>query len=193
MPRRPVHLDGRVVRRASALKTPRLTGGAARGRPLAEVPPAGVRPTSARVREALFSIVGQELGGSRILDACAGSGLLGLEAWSRGASVVAVEQNAKTYRRLRQNIEALGASVTPMRGDVVRLATGLGTFDGIVVDPPYALDPTPLVDALGPCTTDWLVLESDANRPPPEVDALAIDRRRTYGGTSLTLYRRRPS
>jgi len=182
-----VHLVGR-----GTLKTPRLTGGVARGRSLAAVPPDGVRPTSARVREALFSMVGHELSGQRVLDACAGSGLLGLEAWSRGAEVVAVEQDGRTHRQLEANITAVGAAVRAVRGDVLRLAPELGRFDGIVIDPPYALDPAPFVSGLAALTTDWLVLESDRVQPSPEVDELAIDRRRTYGGTSLTIYRRRP-
>jgi len=116
---------------------------------------------------------------------------MGLEAWSRGASVDAVEQEGRTFRQLRANVAALGADVVCHRGDVLRLADRLGTFDGIVLDPPYALDAGPFLDVLGPLTTDWLVLESLADRPPPEPDAVAIDRRRTYGTTALTIYRRR--
>ncbi|MEN0062483.1 MAG: RsmD family RNA methyltransferase [Myxococcota bacterium] len=189
LPRRTVHLDRC---RAEPLTAPRLTGGQARGRALASVPAAGVRPTSARVREALFSMVGQNLTETRILDAFAGSGLLALEAWSRGADVVAVEQNARAYREVSANIRSLGADIPCHRGDVLRVVDRLGTFDGMFLDPPYALDPTPFLEKLGSFTQDWIVLESTAERTAPEVEGLAIDRRRTYGSTSLTIYRRRP-
>lgn len=174
------------------MKTPRITGGIARSRTLASVPDEGVRPTSSRVREALFSVVGHDLTQRRVLDAFAGSGLLGLEAWSRGAEVVAVERAAKTFRQLRDNVAALGASIDCRRGDVLRLAPELGTFDIALLDPPYALDPTPLVTTLAPLTTEWLVLESDEGTTAPEVPEWGVDRRRTYGGTSLSFYRRRP-
>lgn len=127
-----------------------------------------------------------------MLDAFAGSGLIALEAWSRGAEVVAVEQHAGTFRQLRANVEAFEANVTCHRGDVRRVAEGLGTFDGAFLDPPYALDPTPFIAALAPHVQDWLVLESTTDREAPEVGELAIDRRRSYGSTSLTIYRRRP-
>ncbi|MEM6927646.1 MAG: RsmD family RNA methyltransferase [Myxococcota bacterium] len=187
-----MHLDGGRRGAVEPLKTPRLTGGRARGRALAAIPDEGVRPTSARVREALFSMIGHELAGLAVLDACAGSGLLGLEAWSRGARVTAVEQAGRAFRQLRANVAALEADVTLMRGDVLTFGERLGAFDGILLDPPYALDPLPFLATLAAQTTDWLVLESDGSRNPPEVPALAIDRRRTYGGTSLTIYRRQP-
>lgn len=185
-----MHVDGGHRRTAEPLKPPRLTGGRARGRSLAAVPDEGVRPTSSRVREALFSIVGHDLSDLAVLDACAGSGLLGLEAWSRGARVTAVEQSSRAFRQLQANVRALGADVACLRGDVLGLADQLGGFDGVLLDPPYALDATPFVARLGALATDWLVLESEADREAPDVDGLAIDRRRTYGGTSLTLYRR---
>lgn len=137
-------------------------------------------------------MVGQNLTETRILDAFAGSGLLALEAWSRGADVVAVEQNARAYREVSANIRSLGADIPCHRGDVLRVVDRLGTFDGMFLDPPYALDPTPFLEKLGSFTQDWIVLESTAERTAPEVEGLAIDRRRTYGSTSLTIYRRRP-
>lgn len=169
---------------------PRITGGRARGRVLPADVPADVRPTASRVREALFSIVGQDLEGLRVLDAFGGTGLLGLEAWSRGASVVVVEQSAAAAAAIRANAAALGADLDVRTGDVRVLCEGLGLFDGVLVDPPYRLEPGPIVERLASQVRGWLVLELDEARPSPVVAGLTEDRRRTYGGTALVLYRR---
>ena len=151
------------------------------------VPP-GVRPTSARVREALFSLVGQDLAGQRILDAYGGTGILGLEAWSRGAEVVIVERSRRAVAAVRGNATALGAPVEIRCADVLAAAPHLGSFDGVMVDPPYALDPEPILSALGPLVDGWLVLEGPADRNPPGVEGLVLDRRRCYGGSALWVY-----
>ena len=157
---------------------------------LAEGVPADVRPTSSRVREALFSLVGHDLSGIRVLDAYGGTGLLGFEAWSRGAEVTIVESSATTAARIRANAESLGASVRICTGQVEALAPGLGRFDGVLADPPYRFDPIPIVAALTAVADGWLVLETDERVPAPEPPAgWAMDRRRTYGGTALAVYR----
>lgn len=169
---------------------PRISGGRARGRVLpAEVPPSA-RPTSSRVREALFSLVGHDLEGLTVLDAFGGSGLLALEAWSRGAQVTVVERDRAALRRILENVRALGAEVRVVAGDVLRLASTLGAFDGVLVDPPYAMSPGPVVAALAPLARSWLVLETDADTDPPDIEVLPLDRRRVYGGTALAVYRR---
>ena len=170
---------------------PRLTGGQARGRTLVAEVPDGARPTSARVREALFSIVGQDLTDLRVLDAFAGSGLLGFEAWSRGARVVMVERRVAAIRAIRRNAAALGAQPEVRHADVLRIGPALGRFDGVLLDPPYADDPVPALAALGALCDGWLTLETDARRPAPELDILVLQRRRCYGGTALCVYRRR--
>ncbi|HHO52804.1 MAG TPA: 16S rRNA (guanine(966)-N(2))-methyltransferase RsmD [Deltaproteobacteria bacterium] len=173
------------------MSRPRLTGGHARGRILAMAPPPGVRPTSARVREALFSMIGQDLSDQRVLDAFGGSGLLALEAWSRGAEVVVVERDRAALRALRANVAALSGVVTLCRGDVLQLVCGLGLFDGALLDPPYALDPQPILEAIAPSVSGWLALELDAARRTPDAPGLVLDRRRCYGGTDLCVYVRR--
>lgn len=170
---------------------PRITGGAARGRPLSRPVPDGVRPTASRVREALFSLVGHDLAGVRVLDAFGGTGLLGFEAWSRGADVTIVERDPATARAIAANAEALGAPIDLRRGDVLALASELPPFDGLLVDPPYREDPARILAILAPLAQDWLVLESDARVAAPAAPGLAEDRRRTYGGSALTVYRRR--
>jgi 16S rRNA (guanine(966)-N(2))-methyltransferase RsmD len=143
------------------------------------------------VREALFSLVGQDLSGQRVLDAFGGTGLLGLEAWSRGARVVVVEQDLAAARAIALNAASLGADLDVRTGDVLALASELGQFDGILVDPPYRLDPGPILYLLAPLARDWLVLETAADARVPGAPPLEIDRTRTYGGTALTVYRRR--
>jgi len=127
----------------------RITGGNLRGRKVL-VPRTGVRPTQDRVREALFSSLQTRLGGACFLDLYAGSGVVGLEAWSRGAAVVQwVEADRRTFRLLKANIEDLcGMGDKAVDSNEVRcsgadvfvfLKRGLadGRFDIIFADPPY--------------------------------------------------------
>ena len=121
----------------------RIIAGVAGGRRIL-VPPKGTRPTSDRVREALFSALdaGPGLDGAAVLDLCAGSGALGLEALSRGAaSVVFVESSPGVLPVLRENLAAVGLP----GGRVVAgpVSTVLGgpppaRFDLVLADPPYA-------------------------------------------------------
>lgn len=120
----------------------RVTGGNLRGR-IIKVHGDCVRPTQDRVREALFSIIGAEVVASRFLDLYAGSGVVGLEAWSRGAEFVCwVEVDKGALRGLRESVSGfcdIGAKV--VGGDVVKvLKRGLDgeqPFDIIFADPPY--------------------------------------------------------
>lgn len=168
----------------------RITGGTARGRVVRVPDGGGVRPTSSRVREALFSMVGQDLSGERVLDAFGGSGLLGLEAWSRGADVVIVEQRGKIARQIQEAAKAVGADLTVRTGDVGRWGAELGPFDGILADPPYAQDPEAWVARLGAWATSWLVFEADARHTAPRTaGALVLDREKRFGDTALWVYR----
>ncbi len=149
---------------------PRIVAGAAGGVRLA-VPPNGTRPTSDRTREGLFSAVESRLGGlggAAVLDLFAGSGAVGLEAWSRGAArVVFVESAPAALKTLRANIAALGAGGSgaeiavvgrPVEQVVDSAATAapgqgrasesptVGPFDFVFADPPYALAAPVLAD-----------------------------------------------
>jgi 16S rRNA (guanine966-N2)-methyltransferase len=127
----------------------RIVAGVAGGRRLA-VPPSGTRPTSDRVREALFSTLQarRDLEGARVLDLYAGSGALGLEALSRGAAHVRfVESDRRAAAVVRRNVEALGlggpdgSAVQVTAADVaVVLRSGADQpYDVVLADPPYAL------------------------------------------------------
>lgn len=167
----------------------RITGGQARGRVVRQPVLEGVRPTSSRVREALFSMVGQDLTGLRVLDAFGGSGLLALEAWSRGADVVVVERRPQVAKAIRETAAGLGARLDVRVGDVMVVAPALGTFDGMLCDPPYAQDAAEVLTRLAPQVSGWLVYESDAGASLPELaPPLTLDRVRRFGGTALWVY-----
>jgi len=118
----------------------RIVGGTHRSR-LIDVPDAiGLRPTPDRVRETLFNWLGQDLTGMRCLDLFAGSGVLGFEAASRGASeVVMVEFAPKVFMHLQKSQVALAANnVRLQRADALRFVQGgLLPFDLVLLDPPY--------------------------------------------------------
>jgi 16S rRNA (guanine966-N2)-methyltransferase len=122
----------------------RIVAGAARGRILSVPKGRSVRPTPDRAREALFSILGDRCLDARVLDPCAGSGALGLEALSRGAlEVTLIELDRRTVETLRENIERVGLEgvrleVGDCRAVLARLA-GEETppFDLVLLDPPF--------------------------------------------------------
>ena len=118
--------------------------GTAGGRRL-KVPPKGTRPTSERVREALFNALetAGEVDGAHVLDLYAGSGALGLEALSRGAAdALFVEADRRAVDVLRGNVAALGLGGTVRAGQVeaVVAAPAPSPFDLVLADPPYAVD-----------------------------------------------------
>lgn len=146
----------------------RIVGGEWRSRliDVAKVP--GLRPTPDRVRETVFNWLGQDLTGLTCLDLFGGSGILGFEAASRGASsVTIVEHDARAFAALRQAAIALGAArVEVIRGDAVRFAQNASKqFDVLFLDPPYKqgwlarLEPW-LERVLKP--DGWLYAESEA-------------------------------
>lgn len=119
----------------------RIIGGTWRSRKLQFPDLPGLRPTSDRVRETLFNWLGQDLQGLRCLDLFAGSGALGFEAASRGASrVVLVEQSREACRALRGSCEALGAAerIQVRETDARRFLEGaVEAFDLVFLDPPF--------------------------------------------------------
>ena len=176
----------------------RVIGGRLSGRRF-RVPPGEVRPTSDRVREALFGRLGN-LEGVRVLDLYAGSGALGIEAISRGAvEATFVEREPQTLVVLRANLTALGmdpiASVAPgdVRAVVCRLGRAKERFDLVLIDPPYASEePTRAFEALVGAAVlapgARVVLERDRRHPSPQVEGLsAVDERR-YGDTVVARF-----
>jgi 16S rRNA (guanine966-N2)-methyltransferase len=150
------------------------------------------RPTADRVREAVFSMLG-ELDDLDVLDLYAGSGALGIEALSRGAvSAVFVERDLRAAATIKRNLDALGAEAEVRRQDALRfLAAGEGAFDLVFCDPPYDLAPAPaaaLAERLPAVTSEdaRIVTESDKRRPLEL--PLPILRERTYGDTRIVIH-----
>ncbi len=177
----------------------RIVAGAARGRRL-RVPRGGaIRPTTDRVREALFSSVESEVGalaGLRVLDLYAGSGALGLEAVSRGAAyALLVESDPAAVRAIRENVKTTGLEHVEVRlGAVQRvLATPpAAPFHLALADPPYAMGAEELTRVLGLLTNGWLEVDAlvVVERPRRAAavvwpDGLVGERQRNYGQTVL--------
>lgn len=178
----------------------RIIGGTAGGRRIATPKGDLTRPTSDRVREALFSALEARTGslhGLRVLDLYAGSGALGLEAWSRGAaSVTLVESDRRTAALIASNartlgcrdVDVIGASVGSVLAGAPRAA-----YDLVLSDPPYPLDEEALAHDLGLLAArgwlapDALVVVERASRSPEPVwpAGLTLLREKKYGETRL--------
>jgi 16S rRNA (guanine966-N2)-methyltransferase len=142
-PRPPAADAGRAPAAGRGANRVRIVGGIHRGRKIAFPDAAGLRPTGDRIRETLFNWLAPVLPGSRCLDLFAGSGVLGIEAASRGAGeVVLVESARGVAQALRQTIDELrlGEQVRLVEADALRwLATAAPVpFDVVFLDPPFA-------------------------------------------------------
>jgi 16S rRNA (guanine966-N2)-methyltransferase len=179
----------------------RVIAGALKGRRLISPRWPGLRPTSDRLRETLFDIVGARVTGATFLDLYAGSGAVGIEALSRGAShVMFVERDPRALVLIRENLARCGVAggYAIIRADAARLDSAhvAGRFDLVFVDPPYAEgdQETILIAAgrrLGP--GGLMVLEHARRRPAPSsAGPLACTRRVVAGDSALAFYARRP-
>ncbi|MGH4022505.1 MAG: 16S rRNA (guanine(966)-N(2))-methyltransferase RsmD [Pseudonocardiaceae bacterium] len=177
----------------------RIVAGAAGGRRL-HVPARGTRPTSDRVREAVFSALESrmDLDGARVLDLYAGSGALGLEALSRGAAHARfVESDRRAATLLRRNATDLGLAaaveVTTATVRAVLRDRPAGSYDLVLADPPYDLGDTELATVLAALAGNaWLtsgallVIERAARDPAPSwPDDVAAVTERRYGVTRV--------
>ena len=161
-----------------------------------------VRPTPARVKEALFSILAREIPGARVLDMYAGSGALGFEALSRGAEhVTFIEADAATARMLRESAARLGAAgrckllVGPAERALARLG---GRYDIVFADPPYASGVAPAILAglreRGLIDTDSVFVYEHGARAPLAVPAgYDLVRSAVYGSVALSFLRSQPA
>jgi 16S rRNA (guanine966-N2)-methyltransferase len=172
----------------------RVIAGDLRGRRLAAPVGAGVRPTSDRVREAIFDIL-YSLGGVeglQVADLFAGSGALGIEALSRGASSVTfVERDPLSVAAIRRNLESVGldggdGDATVVRADVdTWVGTTASRYDLVLCDPPY--DYTGWETLVARLPADLAVLESGTEIAAPL--GWGIIKTRRYGGTIVTVAR----
>jgi 16S rRNA (guanine966-N2)-methyltransferase len=172
----------------------RVVAGEFRGRRLAAPRGTRTRPTADRVREALFSMLG-DMSGARVLDLYAGSGALGIEALSRGAdSAVFVERDPRAVAAIERNLESLGLEQEVLRQDAVRfLARAEGTFDLVFCDPPYDSASRlagPLAEHLPALTSEHARIVTESDKRTPLDLPLPLLTERTYGDTRIAIHGR---
>ena len=179
-----------------------VTGGEFKGRRLTAPP--SIRPTEAKVRQAVFNILGSFIGGARVLDGYAGCGALGCEAISRGAAFVAfIEQDPETALAIRENLDRLGADVPRASWRLLQLEFTRGLeelartqapFDVVLLDPPYgASEGKKALNALVQCAilapAGVVVVEHERRTELPAIiGPLQQGSRHRYGDTVLSLY-----
>lgn len=167
---------------------------------LKTLPGKATRPTSARVREAVFNIWQGEIEGCRWLDLCAGSGSMGAEALCRGASlVVGIEQSTRACTIIQQNWQQVAnheQKLQILRGNVLQQLKKLSgqKFNKIYFDPPYSSGLyEPVLEAIAHYQLlDFdgeIAVEHDPNFTPPAITNWEISRQKVYGHTKLTFYR----
>ncbi|MGQ9630914.1 MAG: 16S rRNA (guanine(966)-N(2))-methyltransferase RsmD [bacterium] len=180
----------------------RVIAGRFKGRGLFSPRGRGLRPTSDRVKGAIFDILGERIRGARVLDLFAGSGNLGIEAISRGAaSADFVDKNPGALRLISRNLELLGVRASLYEMDALDAIGLMGrrgeSFDVIFVDPPYGRFPMGAVlDSLARfdiCRPGGMVvLEHDRREEVPEEvgGKLLLKRQKRYGNTIISFYER---
>ncbi len=175
----------------------RVVAGEYGGRRLKAPTGLDTRPTADRVREALFSILGQ-VDGITVLDLYAGSGALGIEALSRGAvAAVFVESDSNAADVIDENLAALGVT----DGEVIRRdalawlrSAAEGQFDLVFCDPPYdaaAQIAQPLTDLLPRVAAPQALIVTESSKWNPLVLDLPLTDERTYGDTRIAMHRGR--
>ena len=178
----------------------RVITGTARGRRLRTLEGSDVRPTTDRVKEAVFSVIQFDMEGRRILDLFAGSGQMGIEALSRGASeAVFVDSSPASVAVVRENLRTCGlnGAAVVVQGDALaylRPRAGRADFDFAFLDPPYGRG---ILQTVLPAVASVMkpggaiICESPADETLPETaGGFAVDRQYRYGRIKITFYRR---
>jgi 16S rRNA (guanine966-N2)-methyltransferase len=173
----------------------RVVAGELRGRKLVAPPGDATRPTADRVREALFSILG-DISGLRVLDLYAGSGALGIEALSRGAAAaVFVDSSQAAVTAIRRNLSELGLEAPVQRRDALAYLAAAADgdpYDLVFADPPYdsALRVGPdLAERLPPILSEDAVIVTESNKRAPLELPFPLLRERSYGDTRIAVHR----
>lgn len=180
----------------------RVTGGTGKGRTLKVPAGAHVRPTSDKVKQALFNIIGDKVIDSVFLDLFAGAGGIGIEALSRGAArVVFVDDSRDSLRVIAQNIEMTGfgeqSQVVPSKAESF-FRKSAEQFDIVFLDPPYALELGPLLECIaasGSLKPNSVVIAEHFKKQASaeRAGALVLFREAKYGDTVLAFYRLVPA
>ena len=180
----------------------KITGGKSRGRVLSSLKGTDIRPTSSKVREAIFNLLGQDMSGLTVLDVFAGTGIMGIEALSRGADeALFIDKSSRAMQLIKKNLALCGYEDRSrvLKRDILdgskfeSLAEG-GRFDVAFIDPPYGKDLLPPVlkmishcDVLKPGAV--VVTESAKSDPLPERSGfLVLSSRKIYGDTKIDIY-----
>lgn len=182
----------------------RITGGVDKGRRLANIKGAYIRPTSDRVRASIFNILGQRLTGLAALDLFAGTGSLGIESLSRGArKAVFIDKSTRAIAIIRKNLSICGYEAFSVirreelpNGLACIQDLGCGQFDLVFIDPPYGkgyIEPTihKLIELKLLAKESRVVVElarSQENPLPPQVHDLQLRLSRSYGSTLIGFY-----
>ena len=173
----------------------RVITGSARGRKLKTPENYDIRPTTDNVKESVFNIIQFDIEGRRVLDLFAGTGQLGIECLSRGASsAVFVDQSREAVKIVKENLKACGLSGTVVQSDALSFLRTCGKFDIIFVDPPYdsdlyesVLNTVNSIDILS--DGGIIMCESRRERALPEMTAPYKKRKEyTYGKVKLCIY-----
>ena len=175
----------------------RIIAGTLKGRRLVSPDWPGLRPTSDRLRETLFNVLADTVVGARVLDGFAGTGAVGIEAISRGAThVTFVERDPRAVDLIGENLARCGVTggYTILRADLAASgAAGLpAVFDLVVLDPPYVTAPDEAVQALASviAPAGRLVIEHARRRvPAASIAGLVLTRTLTAGDSALSFYR----
>lgn len=180
----------------------RVISGSAKGRPLKAVPGMGTRPTTDKVKEAIFSMIGPYFDGGQVLDLFAGTGGLSIEALSRGMDrAVLTDIDKKSIDTIRHNLQAAGLTEQAeiYRNEAARALKALmkreAKFDLVFLDPPYRLkvvqeliEQLDQANMLNPHAT--IVVEHDAEDVYQDpIGRLQWVRRAEYGDTAVTIYK----
>lgn len=179
----------------------RVISGEAKGRPLKAVPGTGTRPTTDKVKEAIFSMIGPYFDGGTVLDLFAGTGGLGIEALSRGMEqAVFVDADRRAIETIRQNVRAarMEQRAEIYRNDALQALRALGKrsrhFDLIFLDPPYRMKNVP---ELLQCMEEHgiarsaatVVVEHDSSLAYPErIGSFVLRKQAKYGETAVSIY-----
>ncbi len=177
----------------------RVITGTARGRVLKTLSGDATRPTTGKVKEAIFSSIQFELEGRRVLDLFAGSGGMGIEALSRGAShSVFIDSNPAAVTVIKENLQTTGFvhnSVVLCRKGEEFLLTCKEEFDVVFLDPPYGLECIPnLLPLLLPHLSPYGVVVCEHASPsalPEEFGEFKAGKTKKYGTIAVTIYRKR--
>ena len=168
----------------------KITGGKFRNHSVLFKDSKTVRPTSSKMREALFSMIGQDLSGLSFLDAFGGSGIMGLEAFSRGAAPVCIsEQKATVAKQITTVIKGITSEVE-VKNIPAEKSMKLQVWDIIFLDPPYRFAIQPILDQAF-VQADYLVIAETSGREkvvsPKDWE---IWKQKQYGTSQLTIFKK---